>query len=496
MKGLAFLNRTAHSQGRWQQFKRPPIMKLKILKLMVMLTAITITISSLNAQDYNIYFDFNSDILRINDIGKLHNVLQEFNPNEHSIHLVGHTDTVGNYETNLDLSKRRTNAVKKYLVEKGIASNSITTEYQGKLVPVASDQFYNRRVEIFLSTKQDDILTFEGFRTSLRPKLQKFIVPADINVEIEGNRGTIVTIPANSFVTKTGEEVLGNVEIRLTEFYSMKDFFSEKLSTVSNGELLTSAGMVDINVVQDSEELILRGGREIELAFPKTNDIKYFTFYGERQENGNMNWQSDKRQVLSENHQNIDGLGVTFGNDGNSLVITDETTADERNSQIRYNPLTRKFGVLSTEENKEVDSYFEEQEKYYAEQEIIDMKRGNYYNVIYSKGLNYINCDEFISDTSAVFVNYTITLSNNKLKIITAALIFRKTNSYLELPTLDDLNARVNAKMPINDKVELLVIGTRNDQPYIYHSEIKLTKKKNDLIELSATSYEEIKEKL
>ena len=464
-------------------------MKHILRNLIVTLAIITASIIKLTAQDYNVYFDFNSDVMRINDVGKLHNVLQEFNPNKHTIILVGHTDTVGNYGYNLDLSKRRTNAVKEYLIKKGIASNFISSDYKGKSIPVASDQFYNRRVEIFLSTKQADNLPLVDFRKSLRPNLQKFTVPTDVNVEIEGNRGTIVSIPANSFVTKTGKEVLGNVEIRLTEFYTMKDFFSEKLSTVSNGNLLTSAGMVDISVVQDGEELILRENHDIELAFPKTNETKYYTFYGERQENGNMNWQSDKRQVSSGNKQNVDDLGVTLGDDGISLVITDKSTADKRNSQIRLNPLTKKFGVLSTEEKKEVEKYYEEQEK-------IDRTRVDYYNVIISKGLNYINCDEYIRDPSAIPVEYTITLSNKELKIVTAVLIFRETNSYLEFTTLDDLTAQVYARMPLNCKVELLVTGTKNDQPYFYHSKIVLTEKKNDLIELIATSYDEIKEKI
>ena len=78
-------------------------MKHILRNLIVTLAIITASIIKLTAQDYNVYFDFNSDVMRINDVGKLHNVLQEFNPNKHTIILVGHTDTVGNYGYNLDL---------------------------------------------------------------------------------------------------------------------------------------------------------------------------------------------------------------------------------------------------------------------------------------------------------------------------------------------------------------------------------------------------------
>ena len=124
------------------------------------------------------------------------------------------------------------------------------------------------------------------------------------------------------------------------------------------------------------------------------------------------------------------------------------------------------------------------------------MKRGAYYNIIKSNGLDYINCDEYIRDPSAIIVNYVVRLSNKDVKLVNAALIFRNTNSYLELSLNSHQIASIYARLPLNDKVELLVTGTKNDKPYLYHGEIKLSKEKEDLIELTATTYEIVKEKL
>jgi outer membrane protein OmpA-like peptidoglycan-associated protein len=49
-----------------------------------------------------------------------------------SIHLVGHTDPKGSHEYNDDLSRRRANAVKDFLMRKGYPSGNITTEGRGK----------------------------------------------------------------------------------------------------------------------------------------------------------------------------------------------------------------------------------------------------------------------------------------------------------------------------------------------------------------------------
>ncbi len=69
------------------------------------------------------------------------------------IQLEGHTDSQGNAEKNLVLSKDRVDAVKKYLVSKGIAKDRIKTKAFGGTQPVSIDKTeearaLNRRVEM------------------------------------------------------------------------------------------------------------------------------------------------------------------------------------------------------------------------------------------------------------------------------------------------------------------------------------------------------------
>jgi OOP family OmpA-OmpF porin len=66
---------------------------------------------------------------------------------------VGHTDSVGSEAYNQKLSVRRAEAVKAYLVTKGVEKNRIYTEGKGEKQPVASNKTAegrtkNRRVEI------------------------------------------------------------------------------------------------------------------------------------------------------------------------------------------------------------------------------------------------------------------------------------------------------------------------------------------------------------
>lgn len=72
--------------------------------------------------------------------------------------IVGNTDNVGNAASNMTLSIQRANAVKQYLVRKGIPSAALTVSGQGEDNPIASNatpegRARNRRIEFKIMKK-------------------------------------------------------------------------------------------------------------------------------------------------------------------------------------------------------------------------------------------------------------------------------------------------------------------------------------------------------
>jgi outer membrane protein OmpA-like peptidoglycan-associated protein len=68
----------------------------------------------------------------------------------------GHTDNIGSAEFNLELSEKRANAVREYLISQGVASENVTAVGKGFSVPVADNNTAdgrqkNRRVELIVS---------------------------------------------------------------------------------------------------------------------------------------------------------------------------------------------------------------------------------------------------------------------------------------------------------------------------------------------------------
>ena len=100
------------------------------------------------------FFDFDKSVLKKEGKAKLDDLVGKVKGiNLEVIIAVGHTDSVGADAYNQKLSVRRAEAVKAYLVSKGIEKNRVYTEGKGEKQPVADNKTKegrakNRRVEI------------------------------------------------------------------------------------------------------------------------------------------------------------------------------------------------------------------------------------------------------------------------------------------------------------------------------------------------------------
>lgn len=100
------------------------------------------------------FFDFDKSVLKPEGKAKLDDLVGKVKGiNLEVVIAVGHTDAIGTDAYNQKLSVRRSEAVKAYLVSKGIEKNRVYTEGKGEKQPVADNKTKegrgkNRRVEI------------------------------------------------------------------------------------------------------------------------------------------------------------------------------------------------------------------------------------------------------------------------------------------------------------------------------------------------------------
>ena len=105
-------------------------------------------------------FDFNRDTVKSQFVGTLRDpggVLRTYD--QTTVDVIGHADSVGPDDYNLDLSQRRADNVASLLQSGGVQSVRILKEGHGEREPIASNETdsgraQNRRVEVYISAFQ------------------------------------------------------------------------------------------------------------------------------------------------------------------------------------------------------------------------------------------------------------------------------------------------------------------------------------------------------
>ncbi len=89
---------------------------------------------------HGVVFDTNKWDLKPESYPNLENLLEYMTLKKTArIRLEGHTDNVGDFQSNMILSQRRAEAVRQYLVKKGIAASRMEAKGYGETKPVASN---------------------------------------------------------------------------------------------------------------------------------------------------------------------------------------------------------------------------------------------------------------------------------------------------------------------------------------------------------------------
>jgi outer membrane protein OmpA-like peptidoglycan-associated protein len=122
-------------------------------------TGIGIDRTADNRLKLNVPSDVSFDSGRADIKPPMRPVLDEIGRNltpEMNVTVIGHTDSTGGDTVNLPLSRERANAVRDYLVARGVSAQRLMVEGRGAREPVATNdtdagRAANRRVEIFLA---------------------------------------------------------------------------------------------------------------------------------------------------------------------------------------------------------------------------------------------------------------------------------------------------------------------------------------------------------
>ena len=128
----------------------------KVIEIVLEATRIEVKVDEIAILE-KVYFETNAAVILPQSFPLLQEVadtLLAF-PRIAKVEVQGHTDSRGSDEYNLDLSQRRADAVRTFLVERGVAPERLQARGYGETVPVADNttsagQDQNRRVQFMI----------------------------------------------------------------------------------------------------------------------------------------------------------------------------------------------------------------------------------------------------------------------------------------------------------------------------------------------------------
>jgi hypothetical protein len=151
-----------------------------------------------------------------------------------------------------------------------------------------------------------------GFDNSMA---QKFTVVSNKISVVSAAKGLKVTIDPSALEKEDGASVNGKIEVNIIELTSGNDMFKSNAATVCDGRLLASGGSYFVGMESDGKKLRIKKGKALLVDFPVHTNSEMELFYGERNDENNMNW---KRA----------GLNLQAKKDDDLFIFNDNNFAD------------------------------------------------------------------------------------------------------------------------------------------------------------------------
>ena len=216
------------------------------------------------------------------------------------IGLYGHTDDMGTDSYNVSLSERRVRSVADFLESKGISKVLIEKYFFGERKPISNnldsaDRSSNRRVEIEIEYFQ--LKNTENLNAFIQHQNATFAVfPNEKGTLIVCKQGTKILVPSNAFVDAEGNTVESNVYMQIDEALDYKSMIAHGLSTLSEGIILQTGGMLRLGAQDDAgNELQLQSN--LQIIVPTENEESGMTVF--TSESGD-NWTNTRKPVQND----------------------------------------------------------------------------------------------------------------------------------------------------------------------------------------------------
>jgi len=291
---------------------------------------------------------------------------------------------------------------------------------------------------------------------------QTFVINNRNDTVLIGLKGTQIFLPKNLLSRSLSKNDAMKVVLR--EFYTTSDMILAGLSTTSNGKIIETNGMIDLNIYINNQK-VEKIDKLISISFAKdTESYGYSIFYGDFKEN-KINWELD---TLTKNYHICYNM-VLNGKPCNPIYRCDYAMDTVRIDSIHWqNSYTKIDSIITFSESNDTISFA----KFWRSDSTISQP-------LYEFGfrvskLGWINCDRFIDFPDLTGVKVKSNSSSNPYYF----LVFNDLNSIMPNYEKNEFS-----NVPIGQIVTLIGIETRENKLY-YGISDKFMIKKDIVVDL------------
>jgi hypothetical protein len=312
---------------------------------------------------------------------------------------------------------------------------------------------------------------------------QKFKISATKPSKIEGKVGTVISVNPDDLVTVSGKPLGKTIDVELKELTNQQQLITANAQTVSDGKLLVSGGAYFIGMTSDGEEIKLKEGKKLSVAFPQINDESFSLFYGQRNALGQMNWKPSDAQLkleaaIVEIRPQMQAVQPQIGSASPSPVarpLSDSDRISEMDAVIDYVESGDTNGLSKPSPQENALSRLNPEQKAKAEEtrkDYIITKR--VFQVTGIDQLGWINCDYFLDDVSKTNI-YAKFNPSDSVKSANVFLVFKKINSVMQASYYMAGEPQFY-NLPIGYQARLIAYSVKNEKVFAYSSDITIAK--------------------
>lgn len=370
---------------------------------------------------------------------------------------------------------------------------------------------------------------FEMVYTPEQLDNQVFSIDVTKDTTLISNKGVLLKIFSGSFVDEENNKIEGDIQIEFKEALDKSSFVLANLTTMTNGRILESGGMIYVNATQNGKQLQLADDHVIGVSVPAKDtlqqDMQIYKgdfSYSEDTPCPTLNWDDPKPTLLDQiKIERTNYLMFWYWpdhfnfQDDEELLNDYQLLFDQIWNEKKYDQYTyHSYGKAGIEIIEHKEFPVEIKKTVFDDgrviQEVLAPKGTNTFtedyqtNYIFSmKKLGWANIDRLYEDDRTEEIEMVTSVDNkNEFFTVYTTLIFKNKNIYLAGYQKEDGTFAFThgdyekTALPVGESCTILATGYKNGDPYFDLREVVVSKDMDIHLNLKATNMDDLKNTL